>query len=120
MGISLSSLDFLASRYPATLSVKQLSLITSESEQTIRNKLSCGSYPITSFLHGRKRLFRLIDVAQYLDQVCGLGGMVLVPRRGRPSKLEQLRRREMDAIPRTPGTGGKLEHAQVPGQGAGR
>lgn len=120
MSVSLSSLEFLASRYPATLSVKQLSLITSESEQTIRNKLSCGSYPIVSFLHGRKRLFRLIDVAHYLDQVCGLGGMVLVPRRGRPSKLEQLRRREMDAIAEVQDFGGKIEHTQVPGRGTGR
>lgn len=113
MGISLSSLDFLASRYPATLSVKQLSLITSESEQTIRNKLCCGSYPIASFLMGRKRVFRLIDVALYLDQACGLGGMALVPRRGRPTKLEQLRRREIEQNSKAPGAVDELEHAQV-------
>lgn len=120
MGISLSSIEFLASRYPATLSVKQLSLITSESEQTIRNKLSSGSYPISSFTLGRKRVFRLIDVALYLDQACGLGGMVLAPRRGRPSKLEQLRKQQLQEGALDPGAVTGVEHAQFPCAGVAR
>lgn len=113
MTISLSSLDFLAARFPAIVSVKQVSQITSEAAQTIRNRLSCGTYPIPSFKLGRKRLFRLLDVAHYLDQVCGLSGMVLAPKRGRPSKLEQLRRREMEGLARVSGFDPELEHAQV-------
>ena len=41
--------------------------ITSTSVDSIRNALSKGSYPIPSFKIGRKRVFRLVDVAAYLD-----------------------------------------------------
>ena len=63
-----SSLEYLASRYPPSLNVKQVGEITSGSVDAIRNALSRGCYPIPSFKIGRKRVFRLVDVAAYLDQ----------------------------------------------------
>lgn len=63
-----SSLEYLASRYPPSLNVKQVGEITSGSVDAIRNALSRGRYPIPSFKIGRKRVFRLVDVAAYLDQ----------------------------------------------------
>lgn len=120
MGMSLNSLDFLAARFPATVNVKQLSQITSESTQTIRNRLSCGTYPIPSFKLGRKRLFRLLDVAHYLDQACGLSGRVLVPKRGRPSKLEMLRRQELVSSPASIPQSLEIEHAQFLARGGVR
>lgn len=63
-----SSLEYLATRYPPSLNVKQVGEITSGSVDAIRNALSRGCYPIPSFKIGRKRVFRLIDVAVYIDQ----------------------------------------------------
>ena len=59
--------EYLSTRYPPTLSVREVSEITSEHEQTIRNKVSKKVYPIPSFTIGRKRLFRLIDVAAFMN-----------------------------------------------------
>jgi hypothetical protein len=92
---SLSTLffDTLSKQYPPTLSVHLLSEITNEHEQTIRNKVSQGSYPIASFKIGRKRLFKLIDVAAYIDQQCAQDRSHPTnrpARRGRPTKVAQL------------------------------
>lgn len=62
-----SSLTYLSTRYPPSLSVKQVAEITSSSSDSIRNAVSRGSYPIPSFKLGRRRLFRLVDVAAHLD-----------------------------------------------------
>jgi hypothetical protein len=101
MTISIHSIDFLAARFPPSVCVKQLSQITSEAEQTIRNKLAAGVYPIPSFSHGRKRLFRLIDIANYIDRVCGLtdhNATSLAKQRGRPTKVMQEQRREREQM----------------------
>jgi hypothetical protein len=63
-----TTLDYLSSRYPPSLSVKQVGEITSESVDTIRQALSRRRYPIPSFKVGSRRVFRLIDVAVYIDQ----------------------------------------------------
>ncbi|MBA4076621.1 MAG: hypothetical protein C0508_16375 [Cyanobacteria bacterium PR.023] len=88
----ITTLDFLASRYPPNLTVDQVSEITSDASQTIRNRLHQGLYPIPSFYIGRKRLFRLIDVAAYLDRI--YAACQTKPsnskRRGRPTKAEQI------------------------------
>lgn len=88
-------LEYLTQLYPPTLSVRQVSEITSETEQTIRNAISQRRYPISSFKIGSKRVFSLIEVAGYLE-----GLRMADPshpanqrrRRGRPSKLEQIAR----------------------------
>ena len=62
-----NSLDYLSSKYPPSLSVNQVAEITSTSADAVRNALSRGNYPIPSFKLGRRRLFRLVDVAAHLD-----------------------------------------------------
>ncbi|WP_454734313.1 helix-turn-helix domain-containing protein [Cupriavidus pauculus] len=104
----VSTLEFLSKTYPPTLSVEQVSEITSEQPQTIRNLISQGRYRVPSFKIGRKRVFRLVDVAEYIDQ------QLLAdpshpsrrkPRRGRPTKVEQLARRAGATHSRPPAMG---------------
>ncbi len=64
----VSTLEFLSKAYPPTLTVEQVSEITSEQPQTIRNLISQGRYRVPSFKIGRKRVFRLLDVAEYIDR----------------------------------------------------
>lgn len=88
----LPLINFLTSLYPPTLTVRQVSEITSENEQTIRNAISQGKYPIPSFKLGSKRLFRLLDVATYIDGLCAVDPSNPINRRrkrGRPTKTQQ-------------------------------
>lgn len=92
-----SFLDFLSSKYPPTLTVEQVSEITSEHPQTIRNMVSQKRYHVPSFKVGRKRLFRLTDVASFIDrQFQSDPGQTIRarPKRGRPTKIEQMARRQ--------------------------
>jgi len=93
----ISTLEFLCKSYPPTLSIEQVSEITSEQPQTIRNLVSQGRYRIPSFKIGRKRVFRLVDVAEFIER------QFLAdpshpghqkPKRGRPTKVEQLARQQ--------------------------
>jgi hypothetical protein len=91
-----SSLGFLSSLYPQTLTVFQVAEITRESIQTIRNRLSSGTYHIPSFKVGRKRLFRLVDLIEFLDQQYledASHPSHRRPKRGRPTKAEQIARK---------------------------
>lgn len=90
-----SSLSYLSTKYPPSLSVEQLAEITSESPQTIRNRLTLGNYHVPSFKVGRKRVFRLVDVAQFLDQSLfddPSHPNHRRPKRGRPTKVERAMR----------------------------
>lgn len=89
----VSFLEYLSVRYPPTLSVEQVGEITSEHPQTIRNMVSKGTYRIPSFKIGRKRAFRLIDVAAYVDDQFSASVKGPKLRRGRPTKVEQLLKR---------------------------
>jgi len=92
-----SSLSYLSTKYPPTLNVEQLAEITSESPQTIRNRLTLGTYHVPSFKVGRKRVFRLIDVAQFLDQRLFDDPSYpshCRPKRGRPTKVERAMREQ--------------------------
>lgn len=82
---TVSTLDYLSSRYPPSLSVKQVGEITSESVDTIRQALSRGRYPIPSFKVGSRRVFRLIDVAAYIDQQYVAANPQAINLPGRPS-----------------------------------
>lgn len=68
MTIELTWFDYLLSRYPPTITVDQLSEITSEHPNTIRNLISKGAYGIPSYKHRSKRLFRITDVARFIEQ----------------------------------------------------
>lgn len=89
-------LEYLSALFPACISVQELSSITSERQQTIRNRLSAGQYPIPSFnpIGTRRRLFRLVDVAAYIDRSLALSHVSTGKRRGRgrPTKLEMMLR----------------------------
>lgn len=88
-----TSLAYLSSLYPPALSVAQVAEITSEAPQTIRNRLSAGTYPVPSFKVGRKRAFRLIDVAAFIDRQCAedpSNPSNRPARRGRPTKVQQV------------------------------
>ncbi|MDR3383928.1 helix-turn-helix domain-containing protein [Cupriavidus basilensis] len=88
----LTLLEYLTPLYPPTLSVRQVSEITSETEQTIRNAISQHRYPIPSFKIGSKRVFTLIEVAAYLDGLRAADPSHpanLRPQRGRPTKVQQ-------------------------------
>lgn len=101
----LISFDYLSTQYPPTLSVHQVSEITSEHEQTIRNKVCKGDYPIPSFKLGKKRLFRLVDVAGYIDQQCMADPSHPSnkrPKRGRPTKVAQLAKQREQPTPQAP------------------
>ena len=98
----VNTLEFLSTSYPPTLTVDQVSQITSEHSQTIRNLISLGSYRIPSFKIGRKRVFRLIDVAEFIERqriADPSHPSHKRPRRGRPTKVEQLIRQQVAHIP---------------------
>ncbi|SPD48424.1 conserved protein of unknown function [Cupriavidus neocaledonicus] len=88
-------LEYLTQLYPPTLSVRQVSEITSETEQTIRNAISQRRYPIPSFKIGSKRVFSLVEVAGYLEGLRTADPSHPAnqrPKRGRPTKVEQVAR----------------------------
>lgn len=97
MTVIVTFLDFLSSRYPPTLTIEQVGEITSEHSQTIRNRLSEGKYHIPSFKVGSKRLFKLIDVAEFIERQSAADPSHpgnKHPRRGRPTKVEQMARQQ--------------------------
>lgn len=101
----VTTLEFLSTRFLPTITVRDLSEITTEHEQTIRNKVSKGVYPIPSFAIGRKRLFRLIDVAAFIDMQRAADPSHPAnqrPKRGRPTKVQQLTARYADDSAQAP------------------
>lgn len=94
----ISFFEYLASKYPPTLSIKHVSEITNETEQTIRNSVSKGAYPIPSFKLGRKRLFRLTDVAAFIDQQFKIATAQKPQPKplGRPTKAQQVTKRRLN------------------------
>lgn len=95
MATQLSTLDLLTQHYRVLLTIPEVAEITSIQPQTIRNRLARGDFPIPSLKVGRRRLFRVVDVAAFLDRLAGVdtGGFLAVARhRGRPTKAEQARR----------------------------
>jgi len=63
-----SALDYLVQLYGPNITLSQLSSITTQGIRTIQNAIVKGDYPIPSFKIGGKRVFRLVDVADYLDR----------------------------------------------------
>ncbi len=94
-----SFFDYLSSRYPLIITVRLLSEITNENEQSIRNSISKGDYPIPSFKLGHKRLFRLTNVASYIEHQVQISEIPKVSPKplGRPTKAEQIAKRRLNA-----------------------
>lgn len=90
----ITTLDLLAQRYPVLLTIPDVAEVTSMQPQTIRNRLARGDFPIPSLKIGRRRLFRVIDVAAFLDQVAGIDTsfLAVARRRGRPTKVALARK----------------------------
>lgn len=88
------ALDYLARFYGPNVTLNELSAITTQHVKTIQNGILSGEYPIPSFKIGKKRVFRLVDVADYLDrQFAAANNPTPKKRCGRPTKVEQLARR---------------------------
>lgn len=92
---AVTTLDYLSSRYAPMVTVDQLSEITTEHPVTIRKQVSKGIYAIPSLKIRSKRLFRLTDVAAFIDQQYDAANSAAKrPKRGRPTKIEQIARRQ--------------------------
>lgn len=92
-----STLDYLIQYYGPNITLNELSSITTQGVRTIQNAIVKGEYPIPSFKIGYKRVFRLVDVATYLDeQFVAANGPKTARRRGRPTKVQQLARRRAE------------------------
>lgn len=89
-----STLDYLARLYGPNLTLIDLSSITTQNVRTIQNGIIKGQYPIPSFKIGGKRVFRLVDVADYLDREFAAANQPKPPiKPGRP-KVEKTPRRQ--------------------------
>ena len=55
--------------------------------QTVRNRITAGTFPVPTFLVGSRRFVRLFDLASFID---ALGTSVLAHGRGRPTKAQQV------------------------------
>lgn len=64
-------------------------------EQTARNKLSDGTYPIRTELRGSRRFVHISDLANYVDLERDKS---LKPKRGRPSKASKFQAKEGGAM----------------------
>ena len=92
--------ELLVSQFaPAVLlTLKQVSEVTGQAEQTIRNLISQGRTTLPTRKVGGKRVVHVLDLAAWIDEqraAPGGGSTPTVPRRrpGRPTKLEQRRAR---------------------------
>lgn len=92
--------ELLVSQFaPAVLlNIKQVSQVTGQAEQTIRNLISEGSTTLPTRKVGGRRVVHVLDLAAWLDAQRISPGDVPLPvaagrRPGRPSKLEQRRGR---------------------------
>lgn len=94
---SSSFLEYLASRYPLVITIRLLSEITNETEQSIRNSISNGRYPVPSFKLGHKRLFLLSAVATYIEQQIKIAQTPKTNPKplGRPTKAAQIAKRRL-------------------------
>ena len=94
-----STADLLVRQFaPAVLlSLKQVSLVTGQAEQTLRNLISQGRTTLPTRRIGGRRVVHVLDLAEWLEAQRAGAGDPLAPidsprRPGRPSKAE-LRRR---------------------------
>ena len=92
--------ELLVSQFaPAVLlNIKQVSQVTGQAEQTIRNLISEGSTTLPTRKVGGRRVVHVLDLAAWLDAQRISPDDVPLPvvarrRPGRPSKLEQRRGR---------------------------
>lgn len=85
-----SSLQILLARFNGQILIPFA--LASESagiqEQTARNKLSCGKFPIKTVMNGSRRFIHISDLADYIES---LRAESLKPKRGRPTKASKFK-----------------------------
>ena len=83
-----STLDLLLAKFGGQLliSFAAAAKIIGMPEQTARNKLSRGQFPIPTILVGARRLVDIRDLADYIDSLAGRQ----TPKRGRKRKAEKM------------------------------
>jgi hypothetical protein len=95
---SSSTLDSLTRSYGPNVTLSELSSITTQNVRTIQNGIIKGEYPIPSFKIGGKRVFRLVDVADYLDREFAAANPPKSDTKpGRSEKAEQIARQAAKA-----------------------
>lgn len=88
--LSLSSFQIIQQFYPgqSRLSLLSLAKLLDFADQSIRNSISAGKFPIKSYKDGAHRFFDIRDVAAYLEKM--RDGVIQKPvskaKRGRPTK----------------------------------
>lgn len=60
---------FLLERYGPRLNVVQLAALLDMAEGTIRNQISAGSFPVSTYTEGGRRFASYQAVAEYLDKM---------------------------------------------------
>lgn len=83
------TLDLLETLFPGRLLIRatEAGECLSLAEQTTRNKLHAGTFPLKTVLLGGKRLVKKTDLARYIDE---LG--IDKKQRGRPTKASVIAR----------------------------
>jgi hypothetical protein len=61
-------------------------------EQTARNRLVSGNYPIPTLLNGSRRFIHISDLASYVDSLRNESSK---PKRGRPTKASKFQAQVM-------------------------
>lgn len=93
MARTLSTIEVLALRYSALMTIPEVAEAIKFAPQTIRNQMVEESFPIPSHKNkAKRRVCYLVDVAEYLDRQKGLR-VEVISRRGRPTKADQIRSR---------------------------
>lgn len=66
--MSLLSQAIIAERYGLRLSLDQLAEALGVAKNTIYNQVSAGTFPVPTYVEGKKRYADYRDVATYLDE----------------------------------------------------
>ena len=82
-GQNKTTLDYLADKYPVLISQKQLAEIFQRSLSRTRALLRSGDFGFTSISPSQK-LYKLSDVAIFIDNDCKPVMDPIVKKRGRP------------------------------------
>ena len=93
------TLQLLSARYPAVVELPIAAQECSIAHQTLLNQICKGTCPLPVFKQGRRWYVRLVDLAEYIDRRFLLSNpqQIARPKRGRPTKAEEIARRIANA-----------------------
>ena len=89
----MNSLDYLQSLFPGQMGIPILSAgkIIGFAEQTTKNKVSQGKFPVQVGRIGKKRIVHILDLAEFMELQRAKENKI---RRGRPTKTQQIERQQ--------------------------